>query len=157
MNSLVFHFSDPRFVIGKIERHILSEIAESKIIRYQLWNPDCPDYIYAGWCILNCTTAIPHMVRQGDAPGYFLHVILLIWNILTCTTKVMSTNKLGKICDVMRMASKIVKKLPFHQSSVFCEKFSWMHWNNPESVPNYYGLSKFANCQKIFFSSGILG
>ncbi len=52
---------------------------------------------HTGWCILSCTTAIPHMVRQGDAPGYFLHVILLIWNILTRTTKVMSMNKLGKI------------------------------------------------------------
>ncbi len=32
-------------------------------------------------------TAIPHMVRQGDAPVYYLCVILLIWKILTCTTE----------------------------------------------------------------------
>ncbi len=56
---------------------------------------------YTGWCILSRTTAIPHMVRQADAPEYFLRVILLIWNILTRITKVTSMNKLGKICDVM--------------------------------------------------------
>ncbi len=46
--------------------------------------------IYTGWCILSRITAFPHMVRQGVAPGYYLHVILLIWNILTRTTKIMS-------------------------------------------------------------------
>ncbi len=57
--------------------------------------------IYTGWCISSRTTAFPHMARQGDEPWYYLHVMLLIWNILTRTTEVMSMNKLGKICDVM--------------------------------------------------------
>ncbi len=52
-------------------------------------------------CILSRTTAIPHMVRQGDAPMYYPSVILLIWNILTRTIEVMSVNKLGRMCDVM--------------------------------------------------------
>ncbi len=58
-------------------------------------------YIYTGRCILSRTTAIAHMVHQGDAPVYYLHVIILIWNILARTTEVMSMNKLGKMCDVM--------------------------------------------------------
>ncbi len=45
---------------------------------------------HTGWCILSRTTVIPHMVHQGDAPGYYLYVILLIWNILTRTTEIMS-------------------------------------------------------------------
>ncbi len=49
-------------------------------------------------------------MHQGDAPVYYLHVILLIWNILTRTTEVVSLDKLGKMCDVMWMASRIVKK-----------------------------------------------
>ncbi len=57
--------------------------------------------LHTGWCILSRTTAFPHMVRQGDAPVYYLHVILPIWNILTRTTEVMIMNKLGKVCDVM--------------------------------------------------------
>ncbi len=64
------------------------------------------------------------MVHLGDAPVYYLHVILLIRNILTRTTEVMSMNKLGKMCDVMGTPSRIVKKQPFRRSSVFCEKFS---------------------------------
>ncbi len=61
----------------------------------------CAYVLHTGWCILSRTTAIPHMVRQGDAPVYYLHVILLIWNILTHTTEVMDMNKLEKMCDVM--------------------------------------------------------
>ncbi len=76
-------------------------------------------YIHTGWCILSRTTAIPHMVHQGDAPVYYLRVILLIWNILTRTIEVMSMNKRGKMCDVMWMASRIVKK-----TIIVCEKFS---------------------------------
>ncbi len=53
------------------------------------------------WCILYRTTAIPHMVHQGDALAHYVHVILLIWNISTCTTEVMCVNKVGKIHDVM--------------------------------------------------------
>ncbi len=45
--------------------------------------------VYTGWCILSHATAIPHMVHQRDAPVYYLHVILLIWNILTRTAEVM--------------------------------------------------------------------
>ncbi len=55
---------------------------------------------YSG-CILSCTTAIPHIVHQGDAAAYYLHVILPIWNILTRVTEVMSMNELGKMCDVI--------------------------------------------------------
>ncbi len=81
--------------------------------------------VYTGWCILSRTTAIPHMVRLEDASVYCLHVILLIWNILTRTAEVMSVNKLGKICDVMETESRIVKKKKhiFLRLSVFCEKF----------------------------------
>ncbi len=61
------------------------------------------------------------MVLQGDAPGYYLHVILLIWNILTGTSEVMSVNKLEKIRDVMRMASRNVKKQSIHRLLVFWE------------------------------------
>ncbi len=64
---------------------------------------------HTGWYILSSTTAIPHMVRQGDALVYYLCVFLLTWNILTHTNKVMSMNKLGKMCDVMWMVSEIVK------------------------------------------------
>ncbi len=39
--------------------------------------------LYTGWGILSRTTAIPHIVHQGDTPVYYLHVILMIWNILT--------------------------------------------------------------------------
>ncbi len=70
---------------------------------------------HTGWCIVSHTTAIPHMVRLGDAPVYYLLVILLLWNILTRTTEVMSVNKLGKMCDLMWMVSRIVKK---HNHSV---------------------------------------
>ncbi len=49
------------------------------------WKKTC---IYR-WCILSRTTVIPHMVHQGDAPVYYLHVILLIWTILTRPTEVM--------------------------------------------------------------------
>ncbi len=57
--------------------------------------------VYTVWYILSRTSEIPHMVRLGDAPVYYLHVILLIWNILTRTIELISINKLGKICDVM--------------------------------------------------------
>ncbi len=63
-----------------------------------------------GWCILSHSTAIPNMVRQGDAWVYYLRVILMKWNILTCAFEVMGLNKLGKMCDVMWMVSRIVKK-----------------------------------------------
>ncbi len=56
---------------------------------------------YTGWCILSHTAAIPCIVHQGNAPVYYLRVNLLIWNILTCTIKVMNVNKLGKVYDVM--------------------------------------------------------
>ncbi len=79
------------------------------------------------WCILSRTTAIPHMVRLGDAPVYYLHVIFLIWNILTRITEVMSMNNVAKMCNVMRMASWIVKKPSFRHSSVLCEKFLEMY------------------------------
>ncbi len=63
-------------------------------------NLACP--LYTGWYILSHTIAILHiMVRQGDAPAYYLRVILLIRNILTRITEVMSVNKLGKMCDVI--------------------------------------------------------
>ncbi len=48
-------------------------------------------------------------MRQGNAPVYYVRVLLLLRNILTRTTKVMSVNKLGKMCDVMWTVSKIVK------------------------------------------------
>ncbi len=44
---------------------------------------------HTGRCIISRTTANPHMVPQEDAPVYYLHVILLIRNILTRTTEVM--------------------------------------------------------------------
>ncbi len=56
----------------------------------------CP---YTGWCILSRTIAIPHMVRQGDVLVYYLHITLLLWNILTRTTEVISVNELGKMCE----------------------------------------------------------
>ncbi len=81
--------------------------------------------IHTGWCILSCTNAIPYMMCLGDAPVYYLHVILLIWNILISTTEAMSMNKLRKMCDVIQMASRNVKKNQlFRRSSVFCENFS---------------------------------
>ncbi len=40
------------------------------------------------------------MVQLGDAPVYYLHSILLLWNILTRTIEVMSMNKPEKMCDV---------------------------------------------------------
>ncbi len=43
--------------------------------------------------MLNRPTAIPHIVGHGDASVYYSHVILLIWNILICTTEVMSVNQ----------------------------------------------------------------
>ncbi len=58
-------------------------------------------YTYTGCCILSSAIAISHTVRQGDAPVYYLHDILLIWNILTRTTEVTSVNKLGEMCDVV--------------------------------------------------------
>ncbi len=58
-------------------------------------------WTHTGWCILSRTTAVPHMVCQGDAPMYYASVIVLIWNILTLTIEVMSVNKLGRMCDVM--------------------------------------------------------
>ncbi len=78
---------------------------------------------HTGCCILSYTTAIPHLVRQGDAPVYYPSVILLIWNILTYITEVMSANNLGRMCDVMKLASMIVRKQSFRRLSVFCEKF----------------------------------
>ncbi len=69
------------------------------------------------WCILSRTTAFPHMMRQGDAPIYYLCVILLIWNILTRTTEVMECEPtMGKCGDVMWMASRIVK----NDHSIIC-------------------------------------
>ncbi len=56
---------------------------------------------HTGWCTLHRTATISHMMRHGDAPVYYLHVVLLIWNILTHTTKVMSMNKPGRMSDVM--------------------------------------------------------
>ncbi len=75
---------------------------------------------HTGWCILSRTSAISHTVHRGDAPVYYLRVILLIWNILTRITEVMSVNKLRKMCDVMRMVSRIVKNNHYvvHQYSV---------------------------------------
>ncbi len=70
-------------------------------------------YIYTGWCILSRNAAIPHMVCLGYTPLYYLHVILLTCNILRHTSEIICTNKLGKMCDVMRMASRIVKKQSF--------------------------------------------
>ncbi len=59
------------------------------------------EYLHTGCCILSRTAAIPHMVRLGDAPVHYLHVILLTWNILTRTTEAVSINKLRKMCDVI--------------------------------------------------------
>ncbi len=76
------------------------------------------------WCILSGITAIACMVHLGDAPVYYLHGIFLIWNILKCTTEAMSINKLRKMCHVIWMASRNIKKQSFCCLSVFCEKFS---------------------------------
>ncbi len=54
--------------------------------------------IYTGWCILNRTTAVPHIVRQGDEPVYYLCVILLIWIILTRTTEVIGCEQTTGKC-----------------------------------------------------------
>ncbi len=54
----------------------------------------CNKYVtHTGWCLLSRNTVIPHMVHQGDALVYYLHVILLIQNILTRTTEVMEGEK----------------------------------------------------------------
>ncbi len=59
--------------------------------------PARPVVKHTGWCISSRTTAIPYMVRQGNAPVYYLCVLLLIWNILARTTEVMECEQtMGK-------------------------------------------------------------
>ncbi len=95
----------PSVCTWKVNHQIKSsERAEQTAQRY--WAARSP----SGWCILSRTTAIPHMVHQEYAPVYYPCVILLILNILTPATEVMSVIKLGKRCDGMYMALSIVKK-----------------------------------------------
>ncbi len=50
------------------------------------------------------------MVRQGDVPVYYLRITFVMWSVLTRTVEVMGVNEPGKMCDVMRMVARIVKK-----------------------------------------------
>ncbi len=107
--------------------------------------------IHTGWCIFSRTTSVPHMVHLGNAPVYYLHVILLIWNISTRTIEVMCMNKPGKMYDVMWMASWIVKKQSFHLLSVsilwkiFVNvlKQSWKYPKLTCLIKNYKTAKKF--------------
>ncbi len=65
----------------------------------------------------------PTVVHQWDAPVYYLHVILLIWNILTRTTEVMDCEQIRE--NVWRNVNggKDCKKTIIHRSSVFSKKF----------------------------------
>ncbi len=112
---------------------------------------------YTGWCILSCTTAVSHLVCQGDAPVYYLHVILLTWNILTSTTEVMSMNKLERMCDVMWMASRIVKK---NNHSVVRHCSIKNSRKCIKTIPKVSLINifnqKLWNCQKIVSFLGIL-
>ncbi len=110
--------------------------------------------IYSVVYILSRTTAIPCMVRQGDALVYYLLVILLLWNILTHTTEVMSVNKLGKMCEVMWMASRIVKNsIILSFVSIWWKiltnvlKWSWMSKINMfnQKLPNWKKNCLFGN------------
>ncbi len=111
-------FDFDRWIILKSKNQILQTSRQPPF--HMAWNYNYSKRnIHTGWCILSRTTGIPHMVRQGDAPGYYPSVILLIWNILTRTTEVMCVNKLGRMCDVMWMMSRIVRKQSFCRLSVF--------------------------------------
>ncbi len=87
----------------------------------------CFDFIWISTLSKNSYVQGDVYGASGRCTRVFSTSYLIIWNILTRTTKVSSTNKLGKICDAMWMVLRIVKKQSFHQSSVFCEKFSYMN------------------------------
>ncbi len=65
----------------------------------------CPIYRVVYFKLHHCNS--PYGAEEGCTSNRL--VILLSWNILTRTTEVMSENKLGKMCDVMWMVSRIVK------------------------------------------------
>ncbi len=69
---------------------------------------------------------------------YYLHVILLIWTILTRTSEIMCTNKLGKMCDVIRVVNITDFSVEVRNSE-----------NDPYFSRFLYGVSKFLDFFRI--------